>query len=130
MWRQALERGLAGLVAKQLLAGKVDLVFAPIERAGALKPEQLAKLRAELTANLQKAEAEGAPYTDVVTVALRELVTRWPEVRDAVAGVGRVAADAAHKATEAARAEVYKAAAEATAKRTGLAPVGNADGDA
>ncbi len=117
MWRQALERGLGGLIAKQLLAGKVDLVFGPIERAGALKPEQLAKLRAELTANLQKAEAEGAPYADVVTVAVRELTARWPEVRDAFAGVGRAAVDAAQKAAEAARAEVQKAAAEAAVKR-------------
>ncbi len=129
MWWQALERGLAGAVAKQLLAGKVDLVFAPIERAGALKPEQLAKLRAELTANLQKAEAEGAPYVDMVTVAAREMLTRWPDVRDAVAGVGRVAVDAAHKAAEAARAEVQKAAADAAAKRTELAKVAKAAGE-
>ena len=129
MWWQALERGLAGAVAKQLLAGKVDLVFAPIERAGALRPEQLAKLRAELTANLQKAEAEGAPYVDMVSVAAREMLTRWPDVRDAVVGVGRVAVDAAQKAAEAARAEVQKAAADAAAKRTELAKVAKAAGE-
>ena len=113
MWRQAFERGVAGLVAKQLLARRVDLVFAPIERAGALRPEQLAKLRAELTANLEKAEAEGAPYAEVIAVTARELTARWPDVRDAFAGVGRAAFDAAQKATEAARAEVQKAAAQA-----------------
>ena len=124
MWRHALERGLAGLVAKQLLAAKVDLVFGPIERAGAMKPEQIAKLRAELTANLQKAEAEGAPYADVLNVAARELLTRWPDVRDAFAGVGRVAVDAAHKAAEAARAEVQKAAAPRTDLATRVTPAG------
>ncbi len=124
MWRQALERGLAGLVAKQLLAAKVDLVFGPIERAGAMKPEQIAKLRAELTANLQKAEAEGAPYADVLSVAARELLTRWPDVRDAFAGVGRVAVDAAHKAAEAARAEAQKAAAQHTGLATRATPAG------
>jgi len=116
MWRQAFERGLAGLVAKQLLSSRVDAVFAPIERAGALKPEQLAKLRAELTANLQRAEADGAPYLDIANSALRELLTRWPDVRDAMAGVGRVAMDAAQKATDAARAEVQKAAGEAKSR--------------
>ena len=122
MWRKAFERGVAGLIAKQLLASKVDAIFAPIERAGALKPEQAAKLRAELTANLQKAEAEGAPYADVVTVAMRELLVRWPDVRDAFTGVGRAALEAAQKAAEAARAEVAKAASEATASRTRIVP--------
>lgn len=120
MWRKALERGLAGIVAKQLLAGKVEAVFAPIERAGALNPERAAKLRAELTANLQKAEAEGAPYTDVLSAATRELLARWPDVRQALAGVGRVTLDAAQKTAEAARAEVQKAAAEVATRRTNI----------
>ena len=30
MWRKAFERGVAGLIAKQLLASKVDAIFAPI----------------------------------------------------------------------------------------------------
>ena len=118
MWRQAFERGLAGLVAKQLLASRLDRVFGPIERAGALKPEQLATLRAELTANLQRAEAEGAPYVDVLSTATRELLARWPDVREAFAGVGRVALDAAIKAADAARAEVQRAAAEAATQRS------------
>jgi hypothetical protein len=120
MWLLALERGLAAVVAKQLLASRIDLVFGPIERAGALKPEQLAKLKAELTANLQKAEVEGAPYAEVLSVASRELAARWPDVREAFAGVGRAAFEAAQKASEAARAEVQRASAEATAKRNAI----------
>lgn len=117
MWRVALERGLAGIVAKQLLASRVDMVFAPIERSGALKPEQLAKLKAELTANLQKAEAEGKPYVDILSVALGELLSRWPDVKVALAGVSQVAVEAAQKATEAARQEVQRVAEQAQKPR-------------
>ena len=61
MWRHALERGLSGLIARQLLDGRIEAIFGQIDRAGALPPERLAKLRAELTANLHQAEADGKP---------------------------------------------------------------------
>ena len=117
MWRMALERGLSAIVAKQLREARLDALFAQVGKMGAMKPEQITKLRAELEANLRKAEAEGGPYADVLTVALRELTGRLPDVREALNGVGRAAAEAASKTADAARAEVRRAAQEVAAKR-------------
>lgn len=117
MWRLALERGLSGLVAKRLREARLDALFAQIAKTGAIAPEQVTKLRSELEANLRQAEAEGGPYVDVLSVALRELTSRVPHLREAVQGVGRAAADAAAKTAEAAKAEVQRAAAEVERRR-------------
>lgn len=117
MWRHALERGLAGLIAKHLLDGRVDSVFSRIEQSGALTPERIAKLRAEVEANLHKAKVEGEPYADVVPAAMREVLARVPDLREALTGIGKTAAEAARNAAEVAKAEIHKAAAEVEAKR-------------
>lgn len=102
MLRHAIERGISGLIARWMLQGRAEAVFASIARAGALSPEEIAQLRAETLAHLQAVEKEGAPYAEMVLAAARELLP----------GFARLAAQARTTATSIA-AEALRAAAQA-----------------
>lgn len=102
MFRNVFERGLASVVARWMLDGGADAVLERIARSGALKPEEIEKLRIETRAHLERVREEGAPYVDVVTAALSEVLAHVPDARDALRTAGRIAATVAAKSAEAA----------------------------
>ena len=100
MFRHVFERGLAGLIARWMLAGRSEAIFRSIDKSGALSAEELEKLRAETLAYLDHVRAEGAPYADVVVSALGGLRSMIPDVGTLARGAGHVALMAALKAVE------------------------------
>ncbi len=100
MIRQVFERGLASLVARWMLEGGAEAVFARIEKAGALKPEELARLRAETVANLTKVREEGAPYADTVLAAWKEIAGHLPDLQAIAKMAGATLATVAARSAE------------------------------
>lgn len=86
------------MIAKVLLETRHDALFAAIARADALPPDEIAKLRAETLAHLQKVRQEGAPYADAVTVAIKEVVGTVAEMNPSAAAMTSIAAKTAKSA--------------------------------
>ena len=124
MIRDGFEKGLASIVARWMLDGSAQAVIDRVAKSGALPPEQLEKLRADTLDHLHKVRDEGAPYADMATAALREIVghvplgSLWSGAVAAAASVPWKEA-AAPAAQAAARAALHIAArsAEAAAAR-------------
>jgi hypothetical protein len=100
-------------------------VFARIEKAHALPPAELAKLRAETLAHLQRVKEEGAPYTDAVTAAWREVAGHLPDLHTVARMAGSTLATVAARSAEAAAVHAQdladKLAAQGAAKAAGRA---------
>lgn len=108
MIREVFERGLASIVARLMLEGGAEAVFARIEKAHALPPQELAKLRADTLAHLQRVKAEGAPYTDAVTAAWREVAGHLPDLQTVARMAGSTLASVAARSAEAAAAHAHE----------------------
>lgn len=117
MIRQVFERGLASLVARWMLEGGADAVFARIEKAGALKPEDLARLRAETVANLNRVREEGAPYADSVVAAWREIAGHLPDLHTIARMAGSTIASVAARSAETAAVHAQEIADRLAAQR-------------
>lgn len=83
-----------------MLEGGAESVFARIEKAGALKPDELEKLKAETFARLEKARDEGAPYVDTVTAVWREVAGHLPDLQSVVRVAGSTLASVAARSAE------------------------------
>lgn len=76
--REVFEKGLASTVARWMLDGSADALIERVAAAGVLRPEEVAALRQETRAHLEKVRDEGAPYAELVTTALREVGKSLP----------------------------------------------------
>lgn len=85
MLGQALEKAVAGVVARWLLDGGADAVLAKVAATQALPPEELEALRAEAFVRLERVRAEGAPYIQVMGEVAGAL---WQQGRSTAAGSG------------------------------------------
>ena len=108
MIRHAFERGVASLIARWMLEGRHEAIFRSIERAGALPPEEITALRAEIQVHLEQVRDEGAPYAEVMVATAGELL---PGVADLARGARSVALSAA--------AQALRSAGDAVAKASG-----------
>ncbi len=115
MLRVALERGLSSLIARWMLKGRADELLDQVARAGALPPDEIEALRVSTRARLERLEAEGAPYADLVVDAVSGVRAAMPDLgsmlRSADTELARTVAAAvaegmSQRAAEAARAAV------------------------
>jgi hypothetical protein len=90
MMREVFEKGLASTVARWMLDGSAEALIERVAAAGVLKPEEVAALRQETRAHLEKVRDEGAPYAELVSTALREVAKTLPFGQ--LAGAGLAAA--------------------------------------
>ena len=123
MFRQGFEKGLASVVARWMLDGSAEALIERVARSGALTPEQLEKLRTETLDNLRKVKDEGAPYADMATAALREVMGHvpmaplWSAAVQAGSGPWKAAAGPVAQAAVASALQVAARSAEAAAAR-------------
>ncbi len=117
MMREVFEKGLASTVAKWMLDGSADALIERVAAAGVLRPEEVAALRQETRAHLERVRDEGAPYAELVSTALREVGKTLPLGQ--LAGAGLAAAsqlplrDMANSATRVALGIAARAAQSA-----------------
>ena len=121
MIRHVVERGLSSVVAKLLLEGGADALLARVERSGALKPEDMARVRKETLDHLAQVRDDGAAYADVVWTGLREVGAHLPEFQQLLRQAGGLAVAVAQRSAEAA-AERARDLAAARAQAPASAP--------
>lgn len=97
MIRDGFEKGLSSLVARWMLDGSAESVLERVAKSGALPPEQVEKLRQDTLEHLQKVRDDGAPYADMATAALRELLGHVP-LAAVVSGAAAAASETIPKA--------------------------------
>ncbi|MSP93246.1 MAG: hypothetical protein EXR79_15865 [Myxococcales bacterium] len=102
MIRHVVERGLASVVAKLLLDGGAEALLARVERAGVLKPEDMARVRRETLDHLGRVHDDGAAYADVMWAGLKEVGAHLPEFQQILRQVGGLAVAVAQQSAEAA----------------------------
>ena len=79
MIRRVAEYGLSSLFAGWMLEGGADLVFERIERSGALKPEELARLKEDIRSHLQSVRDEGRVQAELLRTAAKVAVSAVPQ---------------------------------------------------
>lgn len=111
------------MVARWMLDGSAEALIERVAKSGALTPQQLEKLRTETLDNLRKVKDEGAPYADMATAALREVIGHvpmaplWSAAVQAGSGPWKAAAGPVAQAAVASALQVAARSAEAAAAR-------------
>lgn len=100
------------MIARWMLEGRHEAIFASIERAGALPPEEIATLRQEIRHHLEHVRDEGAPYADMLVATAGELL---PAVTELARGARSAALNVAGEALRSAGDAMAAAASQASA---------------
>ncbi len=108
--RQVIERGLSALIARWLLDGGAEAVFSRIENAKALRPEELAQLRADTEQRLRAVHQEGQAYLETATGVLQGLSAIVPDLQGLMRIAGSTVATVAARSAESAAAHAQSLA--------------------
>jgi len=100
MLKDVVEKGVASILARWMLESRAESLYSAIERSGALRPDEIGKLREEIKVYLERVRDDGAPYADLIGQAIGDLRRLAPSFVDLARTAGSMAAHAVLKAVE------------------------------